>query len=182
MIEVADLLTRAKAGDEDAFVELYEQHRSAVFTYIYYRVADQATAEELMAEVFVRMVEGAHRYKAQGKPVLAWLYTIARNLVIDHHRKTSRYQEVPIDSQLPAEAVGPEGVIEGALNADCLQRALEHLTEDQRLVILLKFVDRRSNAETAAILGKSEGAVKSLQHRALGALKRVIAREGCYEP
>ena len=182
MVEVADLITRAQAGDEDAFVELYEQHRSAVFTYIFYRVGDQATAEELMAEVFCRMVISIQDFTSRGKPILAWLYTIARNLVIDHHREIARLRVVPLDNRIVAETKNPEAVAESSLNADCLRRALSRLTEEQRLVILLKFVENRSNPEVATIMVKTEGAVKSLQHRALGALKRAIAKEGCYEP
>jgi RNA polymerase sigma-70 factor (ECF subfamily) len=87
-----------------------------------------------------------------------------------------------MNDRLVAPSGGPEVAAESALSADCLRLALEHLTEDQRLVILLKFVDNRTNAEAAAVLGKTEGAVKSLQHRALSALKRAIAQEGCYEP
>jgi RNA polymerase sigma-70 factor (ECF subfamily) len=151
-------------------------------TYVYYRVSDQATAEDLTAEVFVRMVAKIRHYRHRGKPILAWLYTIARNLTTDYYRRNGRNPRMPLDERLVAGSGNPVTAVEGRLAADCLRRALCHLTEAQKLVIVAKFVEDRSNREVARLLGKTEGAVKSLQHRALASLRRAIEKEGCYEP
>lgn len=171
----ADLVQRARAGDESALAAIYEQCHGPVYRYIYYRVGDAALAEELTAEVFVRMVARIHAFQEQGRPVLAWLYTIARNLVADHLRRAGRAAAVPLDESLPAgEDHQPSRVAERNEARAGLLAALSRLTETQRQVILLKFMEARSNAEVAAILGKDEGAVKSLQHRALASLRRYL--------
>jgi RNA polymerase sigma-70 factor (ECF subfamily) len=142
---------------------------------VYYRVGNAALAEELTADVFVRMVERLHTYREQGRPILAWLYTIAHNRVIDHQRRQARQQWLPLDEALEAgEDAGPHQAAEARENRANLLVALETLTEAQRQVVLLKFMEDRSNAEIAAILGKDEGSVKSLQHRALASLRRVL--------
>jgi len=177
----AQLIRQAQAGEQAAFTTIYDRHQPAVFTYLYYRVGNQATAEELTSEVFVRMVERMDRYRYRGKPLLAWLYTIARNLLTDHYRQARRSTPLPLDGRLVANSGNPAAAVESQLAADCLQRALGHLTEAQRRVIIGKFIEDRSNAEVAGILGKTVGSVKSLQHRALAALRRAIEKEGCYE-
>jgi RNA polymerase sigma-70 factor (ECF subfamily) len=178
----AQLIRRAQAGDPQALTTLYDRYQPAIFTYLYYRIDDQAVAEELTSEVFVRMVEKIDRYQARGQPLLAWLYTIARNLRTDHYRQADVARLLPLDETLAADHGDPPQAVEHQLAADCLRRALRHLTGDQQEVILHKFVDDHSNAEVAVLLGKDEGAVKSLQHRALAALRRAIEKERCYEP
>ncbi len=171
----ADLVRRAQAGDESALAAIYQACQGPVYRYIYYRVGDAALAEELTADVFVRMVDRIHAYREQGRPILAWLYTIARNLVADHLRRAGRAAAVPLDEALPAgEDLQPARVAERNETQAGLRAALNRLTETQRQVILLKFMEARSNAEVAAILGKDEGAVKSLQHRALASLRRYL--------
>jgi RNA polymerase sigma-70 factor (ECF subfamily) len=163
---------------------LYDSHYDAVYRYCYYRVGDAERAQDLTAEVFVRMVEKLDRFKLRGRPLLAWLYTIARNLTTDLHRKKGKLAHLPLD-EASAVATGDEAdlaqAVDRGIQADCLAAALRHLTEDQRRVILLKFMEGRNNGQVARILSKSEGAVKSLQHRALSSLRRAIEREGCYE-
>ncbi len=178
------LIQRAQRGDKAACAELYDSHYDAVYRYCYYRLGDAELAQDLTAEVFVRMVEKLERFKLKGRPLLAWLYTIARNLTIDVYRKQEKVTHLSID-EASALATGHEAdlarAVDRGLRADCLAAALDHLTEDQRLVILLKFMEGRNNGQVARILSKSEGAVKSLQHRALSALRRAILRENCYE-
>jgi len=178
----AELIRRAQTGDREAFAAIYDRHRQAILTYTYFRVSDQAAAEDLAAEVFVRMVAGIRRYRHRGKPILAWLYTIARHLLADYYRRNRRGARLPLDERLVAGSGNPVAAVEGQLAADCLQRALRRLSEAQRQVIVAKFVEDRSNREVADLLDKTEGAVKSLQHRALAALRRAIEKEGCYEP
>lgn len=172
----ARLVGRAQAGDPEAFAEIYEQHQSAVYRYVRYRVGDTETAEDLTGEVFVRVVEGMEDFVYRGRPLLAWLYTIARNVVIDHQRRSALSVMLPLEEQLVASKVRVEDAAERELTRERLAAALTHLTEDQRRVILLKFIEGMSNRQVAQTLGKSVGAVKSLQHRALAALKRVLKR------
>lgn len=172
------LVQRAQRGDADAFGEIYELHQSAVYRYIYYRVGDASTAEDLTGAVFVRVVENIDRFVYRGKPLLTWLYTIARNAVIDHRRRAGRAVVLPLDERLVAEGDEVEQAAERALTQDRLAGALVHLTEDQRQVIILKFMEEMTNEEVARMLDKTVGAVKSLQHRALAALCRVLSSDG----
>ena len=170
-----DLVRRAKDGDESALVEIYNLCQAPVYRYVYYRVGSVALAEELTAEVFVRLVDKLHSFREQGRPILAWLYAIAHNLVADHQRRQGRVAWLPLDDAMAADEEGqPAQVAEVREAQSTLAAALETLTEPQRQVILMKFMEDRSNAEVAAILGKDEGAVKSLQHRALAALRRAL--------
>ncbi len=176
------LIRRAQQGDREAFAELYDLHYPAIFNYFFYRVGDQALAEDLTADLFVRMVEKIGRYRERGRPFLAWLYTIARNLLMDYYRRRPREDTELVDDRMLSNGRTLNAEIEHRLSLDCLSMALQSLTEDQRQVIILRFLERRSIAEVASILKKTAGAVKALQHRALGALKRAMEREGCYEP
>ncbi len=172
-----DLVRRAQSGDRAAFAGIYDRHYQAVYTYIFYRVSDAPLAEDLAADVFVRLVEKIHTF-TPNKPILAWLYTIARNLVIDHHRRHGRTTLVSLDDDLDADNDDPAAAADAHWQQAALVAALTQLTEEQRLVILLKFVEDCSNACAAAVLSKTEGAVKSLQHRALAALGRILQPEG----
>ena len=179
----SELIRRAKKGDQEALVSLYERYRPSVFSYIYYRVSDQESAEDLTADVFLRMLTKLDTYVHKTRPVLAWLYTIARNLVIDHYRNNGKVHAVSLDEAVIASEHGHPGkVVQERLDQECLKRALEQLTEEQRQVILLKFIDGRENSEVAEILGKNERAIRSLQHRALVTLQKVMEQEHCYEP
>jgi len=175
------LIKRAQVGERSALGVLYRQHQPAIFTYLYYRLGDQAAAEDLAAEVFVRMVEQIERYRDQGRPILAWLYTIARNLLTDHYRRNGRAQLMPLDEQLVAGLGNPVALTDRRLDEAMLVRALRRLTDIQKQVIVGRFVEERPNAEMATILGKTEGAIKSLQHRALAALRRAIEEESSDE-
>ena len=169
------LLQRAKQGDESALSAIYEQCHAPIYRYIYFRVRNGPLAEELAAEVFVRMVDRIGSLKDRGRPVLAWLYTIARNLVIDHQRRARIFAWSPLCEEMEAGAdEHPAQVAENRQTVRELSLALDQLTEIQRQVIVLKFIEGHNNSEIAAILGKDEGAIKSLQHRALGALRRAL--------
>jgi len=174
----AQLIQRAQQGNPAAFAEIYDQYQPAVYRYIYYRVGDTATAEDLTSEVFVRMVEKIDTFTYRGRPILAWLYTIARNLVVDYQRRAGQVAILSLDEQLVAESDDVERAVENSLTQRRLTAALAHLTEYQRQVILLKFVEGLNNEEVAGVLDKPIGAVKSLQHRALAALRRVLTRNG----
>ena len=177
-----DLVQRARQGDQRALGEIYERYQPSVFTYIFYRISDQATAEDLTAEVFTRMLANLPRYTPRGKPLLAWLFTIARNLVTDHYRQNWNAAHLPLEEELvDGENDPPVKVTEDHLAQECLRRALGRLTEEQRQVILLRFIESREIPELVTILGKNERAIRSLQHRALVALHRTMKKERCYE-
>ncbi|HEY76952.1 MAG TPA: sigma-70 family RNA polymerase sigma factor [Thermoflexia bacterium] len=176
--EEARLIQRAKAGDPDAFAEIYDRYQPAIYRYIFYRIGDESTAEDLTSEVFVRLVERIDRFTYRGRPLLAWLYTIARNLVTDHYRQSGSPQLLPLEEGLVADSGDPEEAADRALVQRRLARAIARLTEDQRRVILLRFVEGMDTRSVAQVLGKPVGAVKALQHRALAAMRRILEKEG----
>jgi len=176
------LIRRAKEGDPAAFAEIYDRYQPAIYRYVFYRVADTATAEDLTSEVFLRLVEGIGRFTYRGRPLLAWLYTIARNLVTDHYRHGRGPAPLPLDEGLPATADDPEEAVVHRMTQQRLAAAIAHLTEDQRQVLLLRFVEGLDNETVAQVMGKSVGAVKALQHRALAALRRILERKGEARP
>jgi len=172
--EERELIQRAKAGDCDAFAEIYDRHQPAIHRYISYRVGSAATAEDLTSEVFVRLVDRIDDFTYQGRPLLAWLYTIARNLVNDHHRKGGQHEMVALDESLKASTPNPETVANDALDFDRCVEALNQLTEGQRQVIILKFLEGLDNKTVAQLMDKSYGAVKALQHRGLATMRRIL--------
>ena len=177
------LIHRAQRGDREAITALYDCCYASVFRYIYYRISDQQYAEDMTNEVFVRMISRLPSYVDQGRPVLAWLYSIAHNLVIDHYRSRNGTEDMPLEERLAGtEGNDPAGLTEEHLAQECLVSAMQKLTEDQRQVVQLKFIEDREIGEVAAILGKSERAIRSLQHRALAALNRAMQQEPNYEP
>jgi len=175
--EERKLIRRAKSGDPAAFAEIYDAHYPAIYRYVFFRVGSEPVAEDLAGEVFVRLVEKIDQFTYRGRPLLAWLYTIARNLVADHHRHTGKATLVPLDEGLVADSVDPEDAASLTLSQRRLAAALQELTEEQRQVVVLKFFEGLDNQTVAMIVDKSVGAVKSLQHRGLAALRRVFERQ-----
>jgi RNA polymerase sigma-70 factor (ECF subfamily) len=173
----SSLIERAKRYDQKAISELYKRHVQSIYRYIYYRVGDVNVAEDLTADVFLKALEGLERFTYRGIPFSAWLYRIAHARAMDHFRRQARREHLPLDERLVATGKGPQAMVEARLDHEELQSAIAQLTTDQQQVIILKFVEGLSNAEVAGILGKSEGAVKSLQHRALNSLQRITRRE-----
>jgi RNA polymerase sigma-70 factor, ECF subfamily len=179
----SQLVDLAQHGSQEALIEIYEQHRDSVFTYVFYRVGDQHVAEDLAAEVFVRMLTGLQNYKPQpDRPIVCWLYTIAHNLITDHYRKSRAVDLQPLEDCLEInDSEHPAHQVDHLLNQECLFRAMQTLTEEQRLVVIYKFIEDRDNDEVATLLGKNERAIRSLQHRALAALSRSLKMERCFE-
>jgi RNA polymerase sigma-70 factor (ECF subfamily) len=178
------LIQLAQQGDAEAYAVLYDRHYDAVYRYCYYRVSDVTLAQDLTSDVFVRMVAKLDTFRIRGRPLLAWLYTVARNLITDLHRQNGQAAHVPLEE---ATTLGQDGRramardVDRRLEADCLATALQYLTEEQRQVILLRFMEDYRNGQVARILNKSEGAIKALQHRALKSLRRALEKEHCYE-
>jgi len=170
-----DLIRRAKAYDASAFAEIYERYYQGVYTYVCYRVSDSGLAEDLTADVFVRALESIDTFSVrEGTAFSAWLYRIANNLVIDYYRLRPREHVLLAEDSVFSDDDEPAEALDRKLTAERLQRALLHLTEDQRQVILLRFVDGFRSDQIAHVLGKSEAAVKSLQHRAVLSLSRIL--------
>lgn len=170
------LIERSKRGDLAALSELYNLHVDRIFQYVRYRTGDEQTAEDITAEVFLRAIESIGSYEDQGSPFVAWLYRIAHARVIDFWRRSKRHQTAPLEDPLLQEV---ESSQDDSIDIDFLQHrslaaALQQLTDEQQNVIVLKFMQDMSNAEIAQLLGKTEGAVKALQWRALEALARIL--------
>lgn len=154
--------------------ELFEKHYDDVYRYLFYRVGDHATAEDLTSEVFLRLIGALPGYKAGQVSIRTWIFQIARNLAIDHFRKASLRQDVQLNDDVPAEGNDPHDNLEMKLTVTKLKRALALLPENQREVIILRFGVAMPLAEVAMMLHKSEDAVKGLQRRALTALREIL--------
>ncbi len=168
-----DVLKSASLGDRDAFGQLYERYAERIFNYIYYRTGNVHDAEDLTARVFQRAMNHIKNYTDRGAPFAAWLYRIAHNLVANWHRDRSRKQEIPLDDLpiLPSKGDHPEKNLVRSQEQEALLRIIRTLPSERQTLLILKFVEDMSNAEIGVIMGRSEGAVKSLYHRTLLALR-----------
>jgi RNA polymerase sigma-70 factor (ECF subfamily) len=166
-------LKLAAHGDQEAFGVLYERYVNRIYSYIYYRTGNQHDAEDLTARVFFRALRHIENYKDRGLPLSAWLYRISHNLVANWHRDNSRRKEVPLDEIILVHHGGdhPEVVLIENEERENLLKVIRHLPPDRQQLILLKFVEHLSNAEIGQVMGRSEGAVKSLYHRTLISLR-----------
>jgi len=167
------LVDQAKSGDGEAFAQLYEAYLERVYRFIFFRVTDAQVAEDLTSQVFLKAWENLSRYHPHG-PFLAWLYAIARNTVIDNYR--TRKQTVSLDEAAPVAAQDDklDDHLQLEFEMQALRAAMRHLTQDQQEVVTLKFIAEYDTAQIAKQMGKSEGAVRALQMRALQALARVM--------
>jgi RNA polymerase sigma-70 factor (ECF subfamily) len=175
--DLASTVSQAQLGDQVAFDAIYDRFADALFRYLYVRCGDAALAEELTGDLWVRVVERLPAFRFPGGDAEAafagWLYRIARNLVIDSYRRR-RHALVPLSETLSAHDAAPEEHVIAGDDRRELRAAIEQLTAEQREVLLLRFVEERTNAEVALLTGRSENAVKVMQHRALGALSRLL--------
>jgi RNA polymerase sigma-70 factor (ECF subfamily) len=175
-----DALARAAGGDKEAFGVLYDRYLGRIYNYIYYRTGNQHDAEDLTARVFTRAMNHITNYQDRGVPISAWLYRIAHNLVANWHRDNSRRQEVGLDEtyQMPANQELPEAVLLRNEQEDFLLSLVSGLPEDRQQLLILKFVDHMSNSEIGEIMGRTEGAIKSLYHRTLLSLRDEVKSLG----
>ena len=174
-----DLVARAQAGDADAFGELYDRYVDLVYRYIYYRVGTQALTEDLVSETFLRALRRISSFTWQGRDFAAWLITIARNLIADHFKSGKYRLEVATADMLDADRAtdGPEGeVLDSITNASLLD-AVKQLNSEQQECVVLRFLQGMSVTETALAMGKTEGAIKALQYRAVRTLGRMLPKE-----
>jgi len=170
------LIEQAKT-DPEAFGRLYELYVEKIYNYIYYRLGNQHDAEDLTAKVFYRALNHIAHYNHKGAPFAAWLYRIAHNLVVNWHRDHSRRQMVGLENlDLRGDKQeSPDHAAEQTNERELLLTAIQHLPRERQELLMLKFVERMSNAEIGRVLGRSEGAVKSLYHRTLVSLKELLA-------
>lgn len=175
-VDVWDLVAQAQAGDAEAFGRLYDHYVSMVHRYVYYRVGDRATAEDVTSETFVRALRRIDSLSFQGRDVGAWLVTIARNIIRDHV-KSSRYRlEVTTADMRDADRAteGPEEAVVQHLTNRELLACVQQLGSEQQECIVLRFIHGLSVSETAEIMGKKDGAIKALQHRAVRRLAGML--------
>src|SRR5262249_37335023 len=168
------LVERACRGDADAFGRLYELHLDRIYRYVYYRVGSSNEAEDLTEHVFLKAWEAIGRYESRGLPFAAWLYRMAHNAVIDHYRARRPTASLDETFDLEDERQNPVASAEALFDREELKAAIQRLNQDQQTVIILRFTEGLSHAEVGRILGKSEGAVRVIQHRALGVMARFL--------
>ncbi|MCI0689616.1 MAG: sigma-70 family RNA polymerase sigma factor [Sporichthyaceae bacterium] len=173
---IVALVDLARDGDPHAFGQLYEKYVEAVHRFIYYRVNDPALAEDLTSDTFYRALKRISSFTWQGRDFAAWLITIARNLVTDHFKSSRVRLERPTAEMLDADKVedGPEDAVLDQLANHTLIEAVRQLSPQQQECVQLRFIQELSVAETAAIMGKNEGAIKTLQYRAMRTLARIL--------
>ena len=167
------LVEQAKSGDAEAFAQLYDASMERVYRYVFFRVSDRQTAEDLTSQVFLKAWEKLESYHPKG-PFLSWLYAIARNTVIDHYRTQKQTVSLEDAGPMAADNDGLEDVMEFHFEMKSVQAAMQHLTDEQKEVLILRFIAEFDTDEIARRMDKSEGAVRALQMRALQALAKVI--------
>jgi RNA polymerase sigma-70 factor (ECF subfamily) len=167
------VLSLASQGDREAFGQLYERYVGRIYNYIYYRTGSSFDAEDLTERVFFRALRHIRSYTDRGLPFSAWLYRIAHNLVANWHRDNSRRKEVSLDDGLMSPYHGelPENELLHSEERERLMSVIRCLPAERQQLLILKFVEHMSNAEIAEIMGRTEGAVKSLYHRTLLSLR-----------
>ena len=175
----ASLVQFAKK-DPEAFGELYERYVTKIYNYIYYRVSNQAEAEDLTARTFFRALQKIGSYEERGLPFSAWLYRIAHNLVANWHRSQSRRKSVQLDELITAtsEASSPSNLAEKQEAKEMLLEVIQNLPEDRQQLLILKFVERMPNARIGQVMGRSESSIKSLYHRTLKTLRSDLQGRG----
>ena len=170
----SDVVTGTTKIGSGSVGTIYEKSRLDIFRYLYYRVGDKQVAEDLTSEVFIRMIRSIQDYRTKNASIEAWLYQIARNLAIDHHRKMRVRDHVPLEENLMDDNGSVDETIENNLTSDTLVKALALLNDDQREVIVLRFVNSLPIAQVAQLMHKSEDAIKGLQRRGLTALREIL--------
>ncbi len=170
------LVELARGGDTEAFGMLYDHYQTSVYRFVYYRVGSVALAEDLTSETFFRALRSMGSFRWQGKDFGAWLMTIARNLTADHYKAGRTRLEYATEDMSPHDSAtdGPETEVLAALTNDALLAALKELPPEQQECLIMRFLQGLSIAETAKVLGRSDGAVKQLQLRGVRNLAKLL--------
>ncbi len=174
-----EMLVAQAQADPLAFGMLYERYVNRIYSYIYRRVGNRQDAEDLTARTFYRALSHIHRYVQRGVPFAAWLYRIAHNLVANWHRDRARRQTITLEDAGPlsVQLSSPLEQVEAQERAEVLLRAVGRLSPDRQQLLILKYGEGLSNAEIGRIMGRSEGAIKSLCHRTLLALQGELRKD-----
>ena len=175
---VRRLVERAQQGDRSALEELYLIHFDRIYGYLHVSVGNKYDAEDLTTQTFLKMLESINRFRWQSAPFSAWLFRIAHNLAMDHFRARRRWQpEEDVPEAPGSEEPSAELEAMQSIGRQSMLELIEKLSPEQQQVLTLKFVFNFPNADVALILDKTEGAIKSLQHRALASLQKQIAQD-----
>lgn len=172
--EEAHLVERARSGDAEAFAKLYDAYVERVSRYVYFRVSEDCDVEDLVSQVFLKAWENVERYKLGSSPFAAWLYTIARNLVIDHYR--TKKDTLPLEDvlSLPTDIELPDEQAQTRFDLEALRDALQCLVPDQQQALILKYIAGLPNDSIARVMNKQEGTVRGLQMRGLQTLTKYM--------
>src|SRR5437763_8309615 len=175
---VRELVARGQQGDRDALEELYLIHFDRIYSYLHVSVGNRHDAEDLTTQTFLKMLESIGRFRWQSAPFSAWLFRIAHNLAMDHFRARRRWQpEEEVPEPHGSEEPSAELAAMQSIGRQSMLQMIEKLSPEQQQVLTLKFVFNFPNADVAKILDKTEGAIKSLQHRALASLQKQLAQK-----
>jgi RNA polymerase sigma-70 factor (ECF subfamily) len=177
-----ELLAGAASFDEAALGELYDRYEGRIYSYIYRRTGDSTLAEDLTAQVFLKMLEAIQGGKGWHSSFSGWLYRIAHNAVIDFYRQRDRQQHTELEDamSLVASEHNPVVIAESNMNATRLRTAIARLTDEQAEVISLRFLEGYSISEVAMMMDKTEGSIKALQYRAVATLRQLLQHEGLF--
>lgn len=170
------LIYRAQMADRTAWDEIFQRNYRRVYTFVYTRVGDVHSAEEITADVFVEAWKGIRRFTYRGVALISWLYQIAHNLLADFFRKRGRARTQPLDEN-EANVADPRDEAQNVADLQSVSAALKKLTVEQQQVLVSRFVEGMSLAETARAMGKRENAVKALEYRALRSVRRILGTE-----
>lgn len=173
--QIDQWVLQAQAGDSEAFGKIYDEYVTPVYRYIYYRV-NSNIAEDLTEDAFFKAWKHLKKYKKGKYPFSSWLFKIAHNLVVDHYRKNKVPIEM-IDETIEDESYGPDQKANLKLNNIRLHKLIKKLPDSYQQVIILKYINELDNTEVASAMGKSEGAIRTLQHRALEKLRSFIGND-----
>jgi|tagenome__1003787_1003787.scaffolds.fasta_scaffold20734045_1 RNA polymerase sigma-70 factor, ECF subfamily len=178
-VETWRLVSRAQEGDGEAFGQLYDRYADTVFRFIYFRVNDRGLAEDFTSETFLRALRRIGTITYQGRDIGAWFITIARNIVLDHLKSARHRLESPTADTIEGKeyAQSTESAVLDTLQSERLMEAVGQLGDEQRECVMLRFVHGMSVSETAQIMGKNDGAIKALQHRAVRKLADLVGSE-----
>ncbi len=171
--EEESLVRRAQHRDQEAFAQLYEEHFDKIYRYVIFKIGNETEAEDMTQQVFLNALQSISSFKWKGIPFSAWLFRIAHNQVVDHLRR-KKHTAVPLDESLASNDNNPQSVVEQKLDIEQLILATKQLTEAQREVISLRFAGELPIAQVAKAMGKSQGAIKALQHSAIVALRKTL--------
>jgi RNA polymerase sigma-70 factor (ECF subfamily) len=175
--EVNRLVDRAIGGDTAAYGELYDLYITRVYSHVFYRVRNSRDAEDLAQQVFINAWKAIRRYKRTSTPFIAWLLKIAHNLVVDFYHSKKIVPSLEESAEIPSREKGPQDIAELKFDQEKIRNAILRLPDKQQQVIIMKFIEGFSYEEIAAVLNKSQGAVRVIQHRALRELKLMLEGE-----